>query len=271
MSLIGHRRQGASISRSGPGWGRVFRFVWIWLTVLILSGSAKAAAPSSAREILDRVDDLFRGKSSHGRMVMTVTTANWKRSLTIEAWSEGKEKSLLRILAPTKEKGTATLRSGNDIWNFLPKVNRIIKLPSSMMGSSWMGSHFTNDDLVKESRMADDYTFEVTFEGQRAGRKVVEITCVAKPEAVVVWGKLVVEVQAEDYMPLELVYYDEDLKRARTMRFEDVGLLGGRRLPKKLVVTPADKPGESTEVSYLEMSFDLSLPADLFTLRSLQQ
>lgn len=259
--------------RPGRGLGRrrIFGLGVALLMAVLLVGPARAATPTSAKEILDRVDDLFRGKSSHGRMVMTVTTANWKRSLTIEAWSEGKDKSLLRILAPTKEKGTATLRSGNDIWNYLPKVNRIIKLPSSMMGSSWMGSHFTNDDLVKESRMADDYTFTVSFEGQRAGRKVIEITCLAKPEAVVVWGKLVVAVQAEDYMPLELAYYDEDLKKARTMRFEDVGLLGGRRLPKRLVVTPADKPGESTEVTYQEMSFDLSLPADLFTLRSLQQ
>jgi len=257
--------------RPGHGLNWVFGFGAILLIAILLAGPARAASTLTAKDILDRVDDLFRGDSSHGRMVMTVTTVNWKRSLTIEAWSEGKDKSLLRILAPTKEKGTATLRVDNDIWNYLPKVNRVIKLPSSMMGSSWMGSHFTNDDLVKESRMADDYTFEVTYEGERAGRKVIEITCIPKPEAVVVWGKLVVEVAAEDYMPFEMVYYDEDLNKARTMRFEDVGLLGGRRLPKTMVVTPADKPSESTVVTYMDMSFDLKLSLDLFTLRNLQQ
>lgn len=117
------------------------------------------------------MDDLFRGKSSQGLMTMTVVTKHWKRTLTMQWWSKGKDRSLVRILAPKKEAGTATLRVGNDVWNYLPKVKRVIKLPSSMMSGSWMGSHFTNDDLVKESRMADDYTFKITFQGcATAGR-----------------------------------------------------------------------------------------------------
>ncbi|MBW2090756.1 MAG: outer membrane lipoprotein-sorting protein [Deltaproteobacteria bacterium] len=223
------------------------------------------------KEILDRVDDLMRGDSSHGKMTMTITTAHWKRSLTIEGWSKGKEKSLMRILAPKKEKGVATLRSGNNIWNFLPKVKRVIKLPSSMMASSWMGSHFTNDDLVKESRMADEYNFEVTFEGEKHNHPVVEITCIPKEDAAVVWGKVIVTVKKDDYLPLKMLYYDEDFKLARTMTFEDVGPLGGRILPRKFVVVPADKPQESTVIIYKEMVFDLELNDDLFSLRSLQR
>ena len=130
-----------------------------------LSVHPALAESLTAKEILDKVDDLYRGTSSHGKMTMEVVTSHWNRTLSLEFWSKGKDKSLVRILAPLKEKGTATLRSGNEIWNYLPKVNRVVKLPSSMMSASWMGSHFTNDDLVKQSRFADDYTFEVTRQG----------------------------------------------------------------------------------------------------------
>ena len=243
---------------------------------LLAAFAAEHAAPSappavSAKAILDHVDDLFRGNSSRGRASMTVTTANWQRTLVLEFWSEGKEKSLIRILAPQKEKGTATLKSGNDIWNWLPKVARVIKLPSSMMSASWMGSHFTNDDLVKESRMAEDYDVAIAFEGERGGRREIEIACHPKPQAAVVWGRVDVVVRAQDHMPLEVRYHDEELKLARTMTYEDVKELGGRRLPVQLRIVPADKPGESTLVVYEDITFDVALPPDTFSLRTLQQ
>jgi len=229
------------------------------------------AADLTAKDILDRVDDLYRGDSSHGTMTMTINTEHWTRTLSIEFWSKGKENSLMRILAPKKEKDTATLRSGNNIWNYLPKVNRTIKLPSSMMASSWMGSHFTNDDLVKESRMADDYTFEISFRGTRDETELVEITCIPRPEAAVVWGKVTVTVKAADYMPLQILYYDEDLKLARTMSFMDIGPIGDRTLPRLMTMVPTDKPKESTVVQYHEMTFNPELDDQLFSLRSLQR
>ena len=245
------------------------RAVSLFLILTFWAIPALAADSLSPKEILDRVDDLFRGKSSYGHMSMTIVTANWQRSLDLEFWSEGKDKSLIRILSPQKEKGTATLRVANDIWNYLPKVNRTIKLPSSMMSSSWMGSHFTNDDLVRESRMADDYTFEITFDGEKDGRTVTEITCIPKPEAAIVWGKVLVTVRKSDYLPLDTKYFDEDMKLARTMVFSDIGDLGGRNLPKIMTVVPADKPDEKTEVAYHDLDFDPQLPADTFSLRNL--
>ncbi len=224
----------------------------------------------NARKILDRVDDLFRGKSSKGIMTMKIVTAHWTRTLRVEWWSEGKDKSLMRILRPKKEEGTATLRVGNDIWNYLPKVNRIIKLPSSMMSASWMGSHFTNDDLVKESRMADDYTFELTFRGERDGREILEVTCHPKPDAAVVWGKVLVVVRPVDYLPLKILYYDEDMNPARTMHFSDIGPLGDRTLPRVMRMVPEDKPDEMTQITYEEMTFDLDLPERIFSIRSLK-
>jgi outer membrane lipoprotein-sorting protein len=250
---------------------RAFSIVFL-LTLLPVSTLVQAQEqPLTPKQILDRVDDLFRSQSSHGLATMTVTTAHWKRSLTLEMWSKGKDKSLVRILAPKKEKGTTTLRSGNDIWNYLPKVKRVIKLPSSMMAASWMGSHFTNDDLVKESRMADDYTFEITFRGEVAGDDIVEVTCHPKPEAAVVWGKVLVRARLKDYLPLFVKYFDEDLRLARTMTFSQVSELGGRMLPAVVTMVPEEKPDESTIVRYEKMEFDIGLDDDFFSLRTLQR
>ncbi|MBI5505910.1 MAG: outer membrane lipoprotein-sorting protein [Deltaproteobacteria bacterium] len=202
---------------------------------------------------------------------MSVTTEHWQRSLELEFWSKGKERSLIRITAPKKEQDTATLRSGNDLWNFLPKVKRVVKLPSSMLGASWMGSHFSNDDLVKDSRMADDYALSISFRGVRDGAEVIEVTGIPHPDAAVVWGKVVVEVLAADRMPRAIGYYDEQMKLARTLTYHDVAALGGRRLPTRMSMQPADETAESTEVLWLEIAFDVDLPDEMFSLRSLQQ
>jgi hypothetical protein len=140
-----------------------------------------------------------------------------------------------------------------------------------MMAASWMGSHFTNDDLVKESRMADDYTFEITFRGEREGQEIVEVTCHPKPDAAVVWGKVLVTAQIKDYLPLNVKYFDEDLRLARTMTFSDVAQLGGRRIPSLVSMVPTDKPEESTVIRYEEMDFDIDLDNDFFSLRNLQR
>ena len=242
------------------------------LFLFFIFGSQALAKELSAREILDYVDDLYRGKSSQGKMTMTITTAYWQRELSIEFWNKGKEKSLIRIVAPQKEKGTTTLRSGNDMWNFLPKVKKVIKLPSSMMSASWMGSHFTNDDLVKESRFTDDFTFEITGRKEEKGRTIVEITCIPKPTAAVVWGKVVVYAYLDDYMPIKSLYFDEDMKLARTMFFSEIGASGSnRRLLKLLTIVPEDKPKEKTVVRYDDIRYDIDLADDVFSLRNLQR
>jgi outer membrane lipoprotein-sorting protein len=248
-------------------------FLAIMTCILLLNQTPAGAQeqPLTPKQILDKVDDLFRSRSSHGFATMAVATAHWKRTLSLEMWSKGKDKSLFRILAPKKEKGIATLRSGNDIWNYLPKVNRVIKLPSSMMAASWMGSHFTNDDLVKESRMADDYTFETTFTGEDGGEEVVEVTCYPKAEAAVVWGKVLVRARLKDYLPLFVKYFDEDLRLARTMTFSRVAELGGRRIPAMVTMVPEEKPEESTIIDYEKMEFDIGLEDDFFSLRTLQR
>ena len=247
--------------------------VFIGLVLFLIPAQLVFAAqgtPSTSEDILNYVDDLFRGTSSHAVMKMVVSTAHYTREMTLEAWSRGREDSLVRILKPEKEKGTATLKAGSNIWNYLPKVNRIIKIPSSMMGASWMGSHFTNDDLIKESRMADDYTNSLSFRGERGGQRIIELTLIPKPDAAVVWGKVVVTVTEGSYLPVMIDYYDERKKLTRSMEFSEIRDIGNRKLPTRLRMTPTDKPDEYTEIIYSTIAFDIPLDDAFFSLRNLK-
>jgi outer membrane lipoprotein-sorting protein len=238
------------------------------LVLVAVSAARAAPAPVDPKALLDRVDDIYRGTSSHGQLTMKVVTAHWTRTLGLEVWTKGKEDSLIRITAPAKERGTATLKVGSNIWNYLPNVQRVVKVPSSMMGGAWMGSHFTNDDLVRLSRMSQDY--DLTVEAGAPADQIV-IDCVPKPNAPVVWGRLVVKVRRADLMPLSIAYFDEHGKLARTLTFSDVSKLGGREIPAVSRMVPADKPGEMTEIRYERLELGVALPDDLFSLRSLQR
>jgi len=231
---------------------------------------AAAAELPDVQELMRRVDELWRGKSSHAQMTMTVKTARYERSMTMEAWSQGTEKSLVKILAPKKDRGIASLKVEKNIWNYLPKINRVTKIPPSMMMGSWMGSHFTNDDIVKESSYEEDYTSSITFAGQRNGQRIYEVTSLPRPDAAVVWGKVVTEILQDSLMPVRGLYYDEQGQVAREMVFEEPRTFDGRKLPTRLVLRPMDKPDEHTIVTYDAIEFDVKLPPDLFSLRGLR-
>ena len=224
-----------------------------------------------AEKILNQMDDMYRGDSSRGKLTMVVNTEHWNRTIRLEFFSKGEDKSLIRILSPKKEKGTTTLRVAEDMWNYLPKVKRVIKVPVSMMGGSWMGSHFTNDDLVKQSRMAEDFTYTLSFDGERNGQRVLEVTCIAKEDAAVVWGKIVVEVRSEDLLPLSTRFFDEDLELSRIMTFSDIRLFGKRKLPAVMTIRPQNKPSEYTQVRYEEVDFDASVADAIFSRRNLER
>ena len=240
------------------------------LTTLLVMGSALAGAQMTAREIVDHVDRIMRGESSHGIATMEVVTENWERTMTVEIWSRGTEFSLIRITAPKKEEGTATLMAHDEIWNYLPRVDRTIKIPASMMSGAWMGSHFTNDDLVKESRLIEDYEISIGFDGTRDGVAVWELELVPRPEAAVVWGRIVYQVRQDDMMPTWARYFDEDGTLVRTMLFHDYRRMGGRLVPAVMDVRPEDKPGERTTVRYESLEFDVGLQEDFFSLRALR-
>lgn len=240
------------------------------LALTFFSAPSLAHSQESARDIIDRVDRIMRGESSHAIATMDVVTANWQRSITMEIWSLGTEYALIRITAPMKEAGTATLKAGDDIWNYLPRVDRSIKIPASLMMGSWMGSHFTNDDLVKESRLVEDYDIEIDFEGERDGVEVWEFRLTPKPEAAVVWGRIEYRVRKADLMPTWARYYDEDGTLVRVLTFSNYRVMGGRLIPSEMDMVPQDKPDERTSIRYSEIEFNIDIDRSFFSLRSLR-
>lgn len=245
------------------------RIVTSLLGALLLAapGVAGSAPAVDLAALIRGVEQQYHGSSSHALTTMQVRTANWERTLEMEAWSLGRDYFLVRILEPAKERGVATLKRDREVWNYLPKVDRTIKVPPSMMGGSWMGSHITNDDLVKASHVDEEYTFRLLEEGPDHWL----IECLPKPEAAVVWGKIVYRLRKQPRVPERVDYYDEEQRRVRELRFEDVRRLDDRTVPLKLTVTPLDKPGEQTILHYRDLTFDLPLDQGHFNLRSLQR
>ncbi len=249
--------------------------VFLFAMTVLLPAAAGLPAPAAAQtdprvlEIIDGVDRLMRGESSSGRMRMEIDTENWSRTLEMRIWSLGTEHSLVRVESPAREAGTATLKVENEIWNYFPRADRTMKLPPSMMLGSWMGSHFTNDDLIKESRIIEDYDIVISFEGDRDGEEVWEFTMTPKPEAPVIWGRIEQRIRKRDRMPIRARYYDEDGALSRTFTFSEFGPLGGRTVPARIVIEPADGEGR-TVVTYLELEFDVGLGEDFFSLRNLR-
>lgn len=245
---------------------------------LLLAAAGGAATPRAAtaqqvdpHDIVDRVDRLLRGTSSRGTLTMQITTRQWSRALDMQIWSLGNDYALIRVTSPAKEAGTATLKVKNDVWNYLPRVDRTIRIPPSLMAGAWMGSHFTNDDLVKESRLVDDYDVALAFSGDRGGVAVWEFTLTPKPNAAVVWGRIAMQVRQADLMPVWERYYDDAGTLARTLAFSDFKVMGGRKVPATLTVTPADKPDEHTVLTYHALQFDVGLTPDFFSLQNLKR
>lgn len=230
-----------------------------------------AAAVARAREILKHIDDLWRGDSSHAIITMNISTEHYRRSMQMEAWSKGTDRSLVKILKPLKERGTATLKSGKHLYSYLPRTDRTIRLTSGMMMGSWMGSHFTNDDLVDESRMEEDYTAFVTFEGVRDGKNIIEFSLIPNEDAPVVWGKIVMTLFAESLLPIEQIFYDEDGLETRRMSFSDYKMMAGAERPAVMRITPSDKPDEFTELVYETLELDVELKDSLFSISSLKR
>ena len=245
--------------------------VGVLIGLVLFPITVSAQTSETAEEIINRVDRLLRGDSSHGVARMEVVTENWERGLPMEIWSLGVDYSLVRVQAPAREAGTATLKATEDIWNYLPKVDRAIKIPASMMAGAWMGSHFTNDDLVRESQLIEDYFIELTYDGDRDGVTVWEFRLTPKPEAAVVWGHVDYQVRQADYMPLWTRFYAEDGELARTMRYSEFTNLGGRTVPAVMEMVPADKPSETTKIIYEQLVFDIDIDQSFFSLRNLQR
>jgi outer membrane lipoprotein-sorting protein len=223
--------------------------------------------PPDINRVLERLDDLYRSKSSVARIEVLVTTPRSTRSLRLKAWSRGEDEALIVIESPPREDGTATLRVGSNLWNYLPRIARTIRVPPSMMLGSWMGTDFTNDDLVKESSMHRD--FESRIDRRSTNPPGWWIVLAVKPGIVGRWARIDILVDDEN-LPVEEHHFDRKQRLARVMRFDEIRVLGGRRVPAHMTLTPVDVEGQRTEMRYLEIEFDAPLPDDTFSLSRLE-
>ncbi len=241
------------------------------LSLVLALNAPVAAQEPSAREILDRVETLLWGKTVQGEYEMTINTPRWQRTLALRAWMERPKRSFIRILAPAKEKGIGSLRIGAEMWNYLPNVERTIKIPPSMMLQPWMGSDFTNDDLVKSSSLIDDYTQRILREEAAGGGEAYVLELIPKPDAAVVWGKILYWVRKGDFIPLKEEFYSERGELVRVLTFSEVRPVGGRTIPTRWEIRPSDKPGNSTTIVIKSAVYDRSIDSEIFTQRSLQK
>jgi outer membrane lipoprotein-sorting protein len=245
---------------------------WCAATAALRALTASAQArPNEGREILDKVEKLLWGSTVRGDYQMTVATPRWQRTLGLKVWMDRPRRSFIRIVSPAKEAGIASLRIGNEMWNYLPSVERIIKIPPSMMLQPWMGSDFTNDDLVKESSILDDYHHKVLGSLQFDGVELVQVEAIPKPDAAVVWGRIVYAVRRADTIPVRQEFFSERGERVRVLSFADVRQVGGRLLPTRWEMRPDAKPGNATTIVLKDAVFNRPVEDEIFSQRNLQR
>jgi len=248
---------------------------WILGFLLLFSPALPFSSRDNPRDeraeaIVRKADELYRADTSEALVEMQIITPHWERTLKMRAWSKGMDKTFIRILEPKKERGIATLRIGTEMWNYLPKTNKVLKIPPSMMMSSWMGSDFTNDDLVKEFTFLESYHFEMTSpENPEEG--VLYVKCIPKEGLPIVWGYIVIAVDAETYIPRWWKYYDEQGNLAREMLFKEVKTFGSRDIPSVMEVIPTARESHKTVLRYLEARFNIPLDDEIFSLRNLRK
>jgi hypothetical protein len=234
--------------------------------MLFMSSNVFAAGPDLGK-ILDSVDRLYRADKSFATVEMRIETPEWKRTLEINVWAMGLEKTFIRILAPSKDKGVATLRIQNEMWNFFPKIDKTMKVPPSMMMGSWMGSDFTNDDLVKESTLLNDYESKLLT---NADKENYSIELKPKQNTATVWGKIIMVIKKDNSQPVRQEYYDDKGIKLREIVFKDVRKFGNKSIPAIMELTPFNKPGHKTIIEYKQLEFG-NVENSVFTQMNLQK
>ena len=230
---------------------------------------AGATPPPDVDAVLRKLNDLYRSKSSHSVMSMDVKTEFYERHLSLEAWTLGQDRSLIVVRRPPREAGSATLKTEEGLWTYAPRADRLVRIPPGLLSESWMGSHLTNEDLVRETDFVEDYETKGAW-AREGGRRLLEITMVPKPDAPVVYTQIRYLVDPERWLPVRAEYFDGD-EIVRIIRFEKVRRIGGRTLPTVMEVLPTDRPDEYTRLTYETLELDVPVPESLFTPRGLKR
>ncbi|MBW2367432.1 MAG: outer membrane lipoprotein-sorting protein [Deltaproteobacteria bacterium] len=222
-----------------------------------------------ARSIVKKSLNYVRGEASVSMLTMVIHRPQWERRMTIKAWTKGDRLSLFHTVAPAKDRGNGTLKKGREMWMFNPKINRVIKLPPSMMSQGWMGSDFSNNDLSKTDSILDEYTHRIIGTETRDGMTIYEIESIPKPDAPVIWGMQRLKIR-EDGIMVSQEFYDEDAALVKTLRTEEIRMLGGRLFPKIWTMEKTETPGQYTRMTYDELAFLDQLEDRLFSISNLK-
>ena len=225
----------------------------------------------SAKEVVQKMDDNAFGGRMESSMKMTIIRPEWSRTMGFKSWADGSDYSLILVTAPAREKGITYLKRDREMWNFQPSIDRTIKMPPSMMTQSWMGSDFKNDDLVRQSSVVNDYQHKLLGKETIEGRECYKIEMIPNEDAPVVWGKVIIWIDTKDYLNLKTEHYDEDGDLVDTSYGQNIKELGGRLLPTKMVLVPADEEGHKTIMEYISLEFEVKFEDRFFSTQNMKR
>jgi len=239
--------------------------------VLLAFSSSLLFAQENARAIVKKANDKFRGKSSYSEATLTVIKPRWSRAISLKIWALEPDYALILVTKPARDKGTVTLKRKREVWNWIPSIRRMIKIPPSMMMQSWMGSDFTNDDLVRESSIVEDYNHKITANEIFNGYDCYVIQSDPRPEANVVWGKIISWISKNKFLFLKSEYYDEDGNLIKTMLASKIKKMDDRIIPTYIELIPNNKPGQKTIFEYHKIDFNISIDPSFFSQQNMKR
>jgi outer membrane lipoprotein-sorting protein len=225
----------------------------------------------TATEIIKKSEENFRGLSSTATMKMTIVRPKWKKTTTMKTWSLGDEYSMTLVTGPASDKGTAFLKRDSEVWNWQPKIDRVIKMNPSMMSQGWMGSDLKNDDMVRESSIVKDYNHKLLKKVKYGEHICYKIEMTPKEDAAVVWGKIWILIDTKHFLQLKTEFYDEDDELVNKFLGTDIKELGGRTITSKMIIKPADEPNNQTILEYEDIAFGVNLKEDFFTIQNMKK
>lgn len=235
----------------------------------VKTDAAGPADAPAADELLRGMDELYQSDGMKARVEVTVTSPERTRTMRMRFWGKGEDKALIVVDAPPRDAGTATLKVDNNLWNYLPKISRTIRVPPSLMMGSWMGTDLTNDDIVRESSYEEDYDSRLVGRSEDPAGWKVRLD--ARPDAVGLWNSVEMVFDYDTELPLVARFFDRKDRLSRTMRFSEVREMDGRLIPTVMTIVPEREEGHSTELRYLDVDFDVELPEDMFSLSRLER
>lgn len=243
----------------------------IKILIVLLITACLPSYSQDIKEIVKQADEKFRGTSSSGEMTMTIVRPSWSRTVSLKNWTFGNNYSLIYITAPAKEKGQVFLKRNNEMWNWIPTIQRMVKIPPSMMMQSWMGSDFTNDDLVKESSLVKDYEHKLIGEEKIEGYNCYKVELIPHEDAPVVWGKILMWVSQKELHWLKAEFYDEDGFLINTEILSEIKQMDDRLMPTHLEMIPADKEGHKTILIFKNMKFNIDVKESFFSQQNMKR